>query len=119
MSGPVGHFASSKAPVAADPLKTSGWDDLKKMMMPAVMPDPFRPDDEVMMELARYAETAEGRKVLGWLHSITDQAPYPQYFGSIEQTALASVKHQGRCMPGVALNEAVAIGKTLRSKLKG
>lgn len=116
--GPVGHVGSSKAPALPDLMKSDGWAAFEKMMQPAVMPDPYRPGDDVMMELARYAETAEGRKVLDWLHSITDGAPYPQHIGSIEQTALAAAKHQGRVLPGEMIRRAVATGKELR-KPKG
>lgn len=119
MSGPVAQVGQSSAPVVGDPLRSGGWDDFRRMMEPAKFANPLRPGDDVLMELARYAETEQGRKVLAWLHSVTDQTPYPQVGGSFENVALAAAKHQGRALIGAMLTEAVKEGQALRNSQKG
>jgi hypothetical protein len=119
MTGPVAHVGKASVPTVGDGLPDlGGWEQFKNLMQPAMMADPFRPQDDVMRELAWYSGTVEGAKVIAWLRSITDGAPYPQHLGNIEQTALAAAKHQGRCMPGGMISHAIAEGTRLRA-LKG
>lgn len=119
MSGPVAHVGKVSTPAIGEGLPDlGGWEQFKTLMQPAMMPDPFRPQDDVLRELARYNSTVEGAKVLAWMRSITDGAPYPQQIGSIEQTALAAAKHQGRCIVGELVSRAIAEGNRLRA-LKG
>lgn len=119
MSGPVGIVANPGAPRVALALESKGWDDIKQLLEPARMPNPFKPADEVLMELARYAETELGRKVLDWLHGVTDRAPYPQVGATFENVALAAAKHQGRALIGDMLTQAVKEGQQLRQQQKG
>lgn len=95
----------------------SGWDFLEKQLMPALVHDSFRPENRVLDELARYAETEVGREVIAWLRSISDGAPYPRTgFGTLETTALAAAKHEGRAAVGHALALAIAEGQRLRKQ---
>jgi hypothetical protein len=119
MSGPVGVVGQPQAPFVPDLTQSKGWDDIERMLNPAKMPNPFKPADEVLMELARYAETEQGRKVLEWLHGVTDRAPYPQVGMSFENVALAAAKHQGRVLVGDILTAAVLEGQALRASQKG
>ena len=119
VSGPVIHVGGTKMPAVGEGLPgTGGWEQFQKLMAPAVMPDPFRPEDAMMVEMARYATSKEGTAFFAWLRSISSGAPYPQQIGSIEQTALASAKHQGRCLVGEIVSRALAEGERLRA-LKG
>ena len=116
MTGPVAHFGGRdvKAEAAQQDDGPSGWDWFKAQFAPALAPDPFRPEDAVLVELARYAQTEQGRAGIGWLHSITDGAPYPAGFSSLEAAALAAAKHEGRAGVGLVLTRAVAEGQRLR-----
>lgn len=117
--GPVAHFGGRNVAAELDEIVGSdgdGWEFLKQQLLPALVNDPFRPEDAVLKELARYASTVEGGKVLAWLHSVTDRAPYPAGFTSIEQAALAAAKHEGRAVVGHLLTRAVAEGQRIQSK---
>ena len=106
------------AEAAAQDDGPSGWDWFKQAFAPAMVNDPFRPEDEVLIELARYSGTEQGRAVLNFLHSITDRAPYPAGFKSLEEAALAAAKHEGRAGVGLVLSRAVAEGQRLRDAQK-
>jgi hypothetical protein len=119
MSGPVVHVGKASMPAVGDGLPdTGGWEQFKKLMDPAVMPDPYRPEDAMMMEMARYATSKEGAAFFKWLRSISNGAPYPQVSNTFEGIALASAKHQGRCIVGELVSNALAEGERLRA-LKG
>lgn len=121
MSGPVTSIPQSIQARADQALADrSGWDALTKALLPAIAPDPFRPADEVLVEIARFAETREGSAVVAWLHSISDLAPYPEVtLRGFEQAALAAAKHQGRASVGLVLKKAIAEGRAiLEARLK-
>lgn len=124
MSGPATHIPRpmNAASAALHALEgEEGWAALERLMQPAMMPDPYRPADNVLMELGRYAATAEGQQVLAWLHAITDMAPYPNVTaGNIEHAALAAARHEGRAIVGQLVDRAVKEGTALRArKLQG
>jgi hypothetical protein len=122
MSGPVVNFGSpmnvdEQAEAAMD--EPSGWDWFKTQFVPAAVATTFKPEDGVLHTLSLFAETAEGAKVMAWLHELTDRAPYPVGGASIEELALAAARHQGRAGVGRVLSVAVAEGKKLRDQKKG
>ena len=122
MTGPVGALPRNMARDVHEALHdpTSGWEKLEQLMLPAVMPDPFRPQDGMMLELAKFAATAPGAAVIAWLRSITDLAPYPHVTaGGIEQAALAAARHEGRAHVGHLLQKAIAEGERLRNASQG
>lgn len=93
-----------------------GWDWFKQSFAPAPVADPFKPEDEVLLEFSRYADTPLGARVVAWLHLISDQSPYPLGTASIEETAIAAARHQGRASVGYVISKAIAEGRMLREK---
>lgn len=119
MTGPFVGGRGIAQEVGAAIAETDGWDYFKKEFMPALVADSFRPEDQLLIEIYKISQTVEGRKVIAWLHQLTDLAPYPQFIGSIEQTALMAAKHQGRAGVGHVLAKAVAEGERLFNQQKG
>jgi hypothetical protein len=115
MTGPVGALPRNIAREVAQATESpGGWEKLEQLMHPAVMPDPFRPDDAMMMELAKFGTTEVGSGVIAWLRSISDLAPYPHVTaGGIEQAALAAARHEGRAHVGHLMAKAIAEGQRL------
>lgn len=115
MSGPVSHIPKSIQERADQALNDrSGWDAFAKALMPALSADPFRPADNVLVEIARFSRTPEGSAVIAWLHGISDQAPYPDVtVQGFEHAALAAAKHQGRASVGQVLRKAIAEGTAI------
>lgn len=117
MTGPVAHFGPRDAAreAEAQPEGPQGWDWFRQALAPLLQPDQFRPDDQLLIEIARYSETEIGRKVFDWLHALTDRAPYPSGdFKAFEEAAIAAAKHAGRAGVGHVLTRAVAEGRKLR-----
>lgn len=121
MSGPVGALSRNiAAEVKAAMDDPGGWETLGGLMTPAVMPDPYRPADAVMLEAARYATTIEGQRFFAWLRAVSDLAPYPHVTaGGIEQAALAAARHEGRAHVGHLLAKLLAEGERLRRLQNG
>ena len=121
MTGPVANVGSRNVAREVDDAlrEGSGWEFFKKQFLPAVVADTFRPADEVLIEIARYSETQGGARVMAWLHELTDGAPYPVGTTSLEETAIAAARHQGRAGVGHVLKKAVAEGKRLLNQPKG
>jgi hypothetical protein len=119
MTGPVTNLPRAGREVeAALNGGDEGWAGLERLMLPAVMPDPFRPDDAVLAEMARYAETEIGARVMAWLRSVTDCAPYPHVTAAgFEQAALAAARHEGRAHVGHLITKAIADGQTIRKRM--
>lgn len=118
MTGPVAHFGArdQERETAAQDQGPQGWEWFKQAFAPALTADPFRPEDELLIEIARYSQTELGAKVFAWLHSLTDRAPYPAGdFKAIEEAAIAAAKHAGRAGVGHVLSRAVAEGQRLRN----
>jgi hypothetical protein len=117
MSGPAASFGSTiQAPVEDE---SEGWDFYKQKFMPAVVANTFRPEDSVLIEIYKLSETAEGRKIIDWLHELSDRAPYPRVGSNFEEVAVAAAKHQGRALVGEVLTEAVREGKRLFNQARG
>ena len=120
MSGPVGSLPRNvMREVEAALHESSGWDYFEKNVLPLAVADTFRPADDVLVDLAHYANTAQGRRVLAWLHDLTDLAPYPIGMKTIEDAAMASARHQGRASVGHVLKKAVAEGTRLINQNNG
>jgi hypothetical protein len=122
MSGPIGHVGSATAGPENknDHTQTAGWADFARLIDPAKMPNPFRPEDKMMQEFSRYAETVGGRNVVAWLRSITDLAPYPNVSGgNFEQVAIAAAKHDARATIGRMIAAAITEGTAIRNQNKG
>jgi hypothetical protein len=75
--------------------------------------DTFRPEDDLLKQIAQYANTYWGAKVFSWLHDLTDRAPYPMATGDIQELAMAASRHQGRAGVGHVLAKAVHEGNRL------
>lgn len=90
-----------------------GWDFFKNKFMPAAVADTFRPEDDLLKQIAQYANTYWGAKVFSWLHDLTDRAPYPMATGDIQELAMAASRHQGRAGVGHVLAKAVHEGNRL------
>jgi hypothetical protein len=121
MTGPVSHLPRNMAREVQEALDSrDGWKVLEQQLLPAIAADSFHPGDEVLIEIARYAETDTGAKVIAWLHSLSDRAPYPCVTGgNLEHAALGAAKHEGRASVGHVIEKAVREGKRLRDiKLK-
>jgi hypothetical protein len=115
MSGPIGALPNQRMTQQLNEMITSpsGFDALRKMMDPAVMPDPFRPADETLMAIARIARGMDGVKLVDWLRAITDLAPFPTDFRNMEEAAIAAAKHAGRASIGMVLVKAIVEGNRL------
>ncbi len=116
MSGPAAHIPRNVAKeVQAAMTEASGWKTLEEQLLPAAVADSFHPGEEILIEISRYAETTEGAKVMGWLHQLTDRAPYPCVTGgNFEHAALGAAKHEGRASVGHVINKAVREGSRIR-----
>lgn len=114
MAGPVGELPRNIARELDAALNDdSGWDFFKERFLPAAVADSFRPPDELLVDLARYAETDRGRRVVDWLLDLTANAPYPVTGHSIQHTALAAAKHEGRAGVGATIKKALREGRRL------
>jgi len=113
MSGPAAHIPRNVAremKAAID--DSSGWKFFEEQMLPAVMADGFRPHDQVMVALARFAATLDGAGVVAWLRAISDCAPYPFVTGgNLEHAALGAAKHEGRAHVGHLIGKAISEGQ--------
>lgn len=114
MTGPAAHIARNVLDEVQSAIDDdSGWAWFKNQFMPTAVADTFRPDDDLLMKIAYLADSADGRRIFAWLHDLTDRAPYPMVCDSIEATALAAARHQGRAGVGHVLAKAVAEGQRL------
>ena len=118
MSGPVipRNIAQEVNKSLAD---GNGWEFFKQQFLPAVVADTFRPDDQLLVDIAHFSTTSFGAKFLEWLHDLTDRAPYPIDGATIEAAALAAARHQGRAGVGHVLTKAVTEGRRLQNQNKG
>lgn len=121
MTGPVASLGPRhQPPPPNETLQSNGWEDFKRLMNPAQMQNPFRPDGKILQEIARYSETVEGREVIAWLRSITDQAPYPNVSGgNFEQVAIAAAKHDARATIGRMIAAAISEGTAITNQQRG
>lgn len=90
-----------------------GWDALEKMMKPALMADQWRPQDDLLKQIAALSMTEFGRELFSWLFDLTNRAPYPQTGDSIESAALAAAKHEARAAVGEVILNAIVEGRKL------
>lgn len=115
MSGPVAHIPRSvAAELKAAMDDTEGWKFFEEQLLPAAVADSFRPDDKIMITMARFASTLDGSGVIAWLRSISDRAPYPVVTaGNLEHAALGAAKHEGRAHVGHLIEKAIREGQRL------
>lgn len=90
-----------------------GWDGLEKMFEPALMHDRYRPQDELLKQIAALSQTEFGRELFAWLFDLTNRAPYPSTGGTIENAALAAAKHEARAAVGEVILNAIVEGRKL------
>lgn len=115
MSGPVAHIRQNVAKELQGAIEDSaGWKFFEENLLPAAMADSWRPDDKVMVTLARLAHTQDGQAAIAWLHAVSDRAPYPFVTGgNLEHAALGAAKHEGRAHVGHLLEKAMREGQRL------
>lgn len=94
-------------------LESAGWDYFEKQILPLAMADTFRPADKLLVKIALYSQTEDGREFFKWLHDITDLAPYPIGIAGFENMAMAAAAHGARAHVGHLLNKAVIEGQRL------
>jgi len=113
MSGPAIPPRNVAREVSEALLESDGWGYFEKQILPLAMADTFRPDDQLLIMLARYSTTIDGQRFLKWLHEITDQAPYPVGLTGFENMAMAAAAHGGRAHVGHLVSKAVSEGLRL------
>lgn len=118
--GPVAHVGKRIEEEANALLSDdTPWENLERKFLPALVRDSFRPGDEVMLTLARFAILPDGAKVIAWLHDLSDLAPYPENFTTHDEAAIAAAKHAGRAGVGRVLKLAIETGQQMLKQQKG
>lgn len=87
-----------------------GWDGLAQKMLPALVGDRFRPEDAVLEALGRMWLRPADRAVIEWFFDLTARAPYPNFHGDMEATALAAAKHMARSAVGETVCHGLSEG---------
>lgn len=113
MSGPAIPPRNIAREVSDAALESAGWEYFEKQILPLAMSDTFRPADALLMKIARFSQTEDGRKFFKWLHEITDRAPYPVGIDGFENMAMAAAAHGARAHVGQLVNKAVIEGQRL------
>ena len=120
MSGPANPNPRQLAAGAFEELEkqfgAKGWDFFSERFSPALVAQSFDPGEDFKKNLAAFARTELGRRIVDWLLDLTCRAPYPVTTQDMQDLAFAAAKHQARAAVGETLVKAIADGNVILNR---
>lgn len=93
-----------------------GWDFFRDQFGPALVGENFDPGEDFKKNLAAFARTDLGRRIVEWLLDMTCRAPYPATSQDMQDLAFAAAKHQARAAVGEVIVKAIADGNAILNR---
>lgn len=120
MSGPANPSPRELAAGTFEELErqfgTKGWDFFREQFAPALVSQSFDPGEDFKKNLAAFARTDLGRRIVDWLLELSCRAPYPVTSQDMQDLAFAAAKHQARAAVGETIIKAIADGNQLLNR---